>query len=547
MKRAIWGTGLYASEFMYAMKKEKIDFFIDNDQRKSGQYYLGKKVLCPNEIKDWDDIFIYIPYNYYEEITKQLEKYGVNNEVQCQKYYEINGMDVNDFREDYERALGELTQQAEQMKGFCVFWGRCWAFADKGYKEYIQEWRKRDKRLKLALASEAVWYSKEETENIMGLPTIVTPGLFDDNVYLKGGALEEEQIEYLRSKQSAWHEVERLKIKFPDITEESACYMIYYMYQYTIKLLDLIEPELIILYAKMMIQHKVVEEICMEKGIPVISTHQGVLAGTYLFETYGEVGKSLSALYPQEFLQLPITGEDLEHAKKVWKFLYNSKLNRKIQPQNNCVDYILNKADKTKPIIFFAADDDVNADLVPYTEEAGKYHSPVFETSIDAGIYIAKLCAQNGWNFIYKPHPMRARYEQKNRLPENTIYIEYGNINDIVDISDVVITIVSQTNYVSLIRNKPVVMLGYNHIKGKGCTYEAFEKGNIGEAIKEALERGVTKEQKEAFLIHIAQLIKYYLYDDLQEREIRYGRGVPNNIDDFYQLHDLLRKDKPRW
>lgn len=43
MKKTIWGTGIYASQFAYVLKKENIDFFIDNDKKKSGQYFLEKK------------------------------------------------------------------------------------------------------------------------------------------------------------------------------------------------------------------------------------------------------------------------------------------------------------------------------------------------------------------------------------------------------------------------------------------------------------------------------------------------------------------------
>jgi len=181
-------------------------------------------------------------------------------------------------------------------------------------------------------------------------------------------------------------------------------------------------------------------------------------------------------------------------------------------PQNNSIEYIMQKIDKAKPIVFYAGQNDINSNMVPYTEETQKYCSPIFKTSIDAGIYIAELCKKNKWNFVYKPHPMRIKYEEKSQLPNNTIYVENGNINDLVDISNVVVTILSQTNYISLVRHKPVVMLGYSQAKGKGCTYEAFEKDIIENVIRKALKNGFTEEQEKAFLIHIAQVLKYYLY-----------------------------------
>lgn len=540
MKKVIWGTGLYAGEFAYTMKREEIAFFIDNSKSKQGKTFLGKMIISPDDIEDWSDLYIYIPYNFYDEILDQLKRYGVCDETHFQKYDQINKMEIAEFKADYDAAIDMLQRTAEQMKYFCLFWTRAWGFEDKGYKRYIQEWKNNDGALGLGLVSEAIWYLKEETEEIMKLPAVVTPGLFDEHIYIKGGVLGQEQLYFLKKKKYAHSGAECLRIKFPDLSEAEAYYMIYYMYQYASKVLDILQPKVIIVYCLQILQHAVLAEVCMEKNIALISTHQGILPGTLAFDIGGEVGKSLPAIYPEKFMSLSVNQEELKYAQEVWRFLYKSKLNRKIQPQNDCVEYVLKSIDKTKPIIFYAGQNDIDSNMVPYTPETKKYHSPIFHTSIEAGIYLAELCKKNGWNFVYKPHPMNTKFEEKGKLPDNTIYVEFGDINDLVDLSDVVVTILSQTNYVSLIRHKPVVMLGYNQTKGKGCTYEAFEKDRIEGVIEDALANGFTEGQEKAFLKHIAQVLKYYLFDDLQEREIRFGRKVPSNIEEFYELEKLM-------
>lgn len=544
MKKVIWGTGLYAAEFVYTMNRDEIAFFIDNNKNKQGKRFCGKMIMSPDDIEDWNELYIYIPYNFYDEIISQLKGYGLTDETHFEKYDQINKMGVEEFKDDYETAVNILRSTAKQMKGFCLFWGRAWVFEDKGYKEYMQSWKNNDSDLNLGLVSEAIWYSKEETEEIMKLPALVTPGLFDEYIYIENGALEQEQLNFLKGKKYAHCGAECLRVNFPMLTEEEAYYMIYYMYQYVINVLDLLQPETIIVYPLLMIQHRVLEEVCIEKGISLISTHQGILPGTLAFDIGGEMGKSLPAVYSKKFMSLTVNEEELEYSKKVLDYLYTSKLNRKIQPKNNCVENVLNNIDRKRPVVFFAGQNDIDSNMVPYTDETKKYHSPIFRTSIEAGIYIAELCKKNGWNFVYKPHPMSTRLEDKEKLPDNTIYIEFGNINDLIDISDVVVTILSQTNYISLIRHKPVVMLGYNQTRGKGCTYEAFEKERIEDIIKEALENGFTEEQEKAFLKHIAQVLKYYLFDDLQEREIRFGRKVPSDIEEFYELERLLTESE---
>lgn len=542
MKKVIWGTSLYAGEFAYTMKREDIAFFIDNNKNKQGKTFLGKKIMSPDDIEDWNEFYIYIPYNFYDEIVSQLKEYGVSDETRFCKYDQINKIEAAQFKIDYEDAVNMLWKTAGRIKNFCLFWGYAWAFEEKGYRKYVQEWKKSDKSLNLGLVSEAIWYSQEETEEIMKMPAVVTPGLFDNYIYVKGGALKEEQHRFLEGKKYAHSGVECLRVKFPDLTETEAYYMVYYMYQYVINVLDLLQPKLIMVYPLLFAQHLILEEVCKEKGIPLISTHSGILPGTFSFDIGGEMGKSLPAVYPEKFANLSVHEKEMEYAEKVWDYLYTSKLNRKIQPHNNSVEYVLENIDKSKPVIFYAGQNDIISNMVPYTAETKKYHSPIFHTSIEAGIYLAELSKKNGWNFIYKPHPMNTKFEEKASLPDNTIYVEFGNINDLIDISDVVVTILSQTNYVSLIRYKPVVMLGYNQTVGKGCTYEAFELQKIESAIKEALENGFTKTQQKAFLLHIAQVLKYYLYDDLIARELRFGRPVPNKMEEFYELDRRLRQ-----
>lgn len=544
MKKVIWGTGLYASQFAYTMQKEEIAFFIDSDEKKRGKYFGGKKILCPDEIENWDELYIYIPFNYYDEIVEQLKKYGVYDSSCFHKYYSSNKITDIECKKDYENALVMLQKYSEQMKKGCLFWGYFWAMDKFGYRQFLQELKRKDKNLQLGLISEAFWYTQDYSENVAKLPVVITPGIFGNDIYVSSNMPMDSFKEFSNQKELIDWSTLYLQAKYPDMTENDAFFMFYYIYQYIIQVLEILKPQIIIVCSLFSVSHHILEQICNEKDIPMISTHPGILPGTLAFDIGGEVGKSQPAIYPEKFLELPVDEADLEYSQKVWDFLYTSKLNRKNQQKNSGVEYIMGKIDPDRPIVFYAGQNDINSNMVPYTEETRKYHSPIFKTSIEAGVYIAELCANNGWNFVYKPHPMSTGYDSKNQLPSNTIYIEAGNINDLIDISDVVVTILSQTNYVSLIRHKPVVMLGYNQTKGKGCTYEAFEKGQIEDTIKEALEKGFTEEQEKAFLKHIAQVLKYYLYDDGMEREIRFGRKVPSSIEEFYELEKLLKRDE---
>lgn len=80
-KIVIWGTGARGCQVAWLLQiKEKnpfcINFFIDN-YKKSDKFY-GFPVFCPEEIKNWKDLFVVIAVNNgYFEITEQLESYGL--------------------------------------------------------------------------------------------------------------------------------------------------------------------------------------------------------------------------------------------------------------------------------------------------------------------------------------------------------------------------------------------------------------------------------------------------------------------------------------
>jgi hypothetical protein len=245
------------------------------------------------------------------------------------------------------------------------------------------------------------------------------------------------------------------------------------------------------------------------------------------------MGESEISRDPQMLLRKEVSEKDLYHANRIWDYLYKSKLNRNVQPDNNELISIREKINPNWPTIFYAGQNDFESGMQPYTENSRKFHSPCFQTSIEAAIYLGNLAKKNKWNFIFKLHPlMRQFISSEQYMPNNVIRVDNININDIVEIADLNITILSTVSYVSLIRKKATLMLGYIQLKDKGCTYQAFEKENIEQIINIALKEGFTKNQSDAFCLHIAQLVKYYLLDDLQDRSIRYGRDISQILND---------------
>jgi len=517
---------------------QQIDFFIDSDKKKTNNFFCGKKILHPDEIKNWKELYVYVPFNYYEEISLKLELLGLKENINYSKYEGIGYLSEDAAEKDYTRAMMDVQERKGSMSGKFLLWGAGWN--KRGYERVLCKLLKTDRTPQMALISEDVTADYEGDPIRAEIPFIIAPKIFNQEIYIKAEQIEKGKSEYNKCIELE-ERVEQLKHAFPhDVNAEL---MVCYMYDYICRVIEELKPKGILCFASITTSHKVLKYVCEKNQIPIIYTHMGVLPGTLAFDTMGEVGESLPAVFADQFLKLPVSTYEIMQAQNVWDYLKRSKLNRKCQPKNQCIDYILKRKKAGRPIVLFAAQNDVYANMIPYTEDTKIYHSPIFKTSLDAGIYLAQLCEKRDWNFVYKPHPMYIQENLEKYLPSNTIYVKMGDINDLIDASDVVVTILSQTNYVALIRYKPVVMLGYNQTKNKGCTYEAFEQNNIECTIQKALEEGFTQKQQKAFLKHVAQILKYYLYDDGREREVRFGREAPQNMNEFYELDRLLSQD----
>lgn len=545
MRYAIWGSKQRARRLAICLDDE-VSFFIDSNPLSGG--WIGEKpIYHPDDIHNWDELFVYVPQNFYEEIVPVLIGKGLTEGSDFAPYpLEIAiGIDFQKVLKHLEQSKQEFQQYHAPCENMTFFFSvnltQCHPYMAFVAKMIAQ-------KLPIGIVSEnyscIVDALREESQS--GMVFFGMKPMMDSNLFILNGQISAEEAKSIVDAPILFnamlhHRLFTGREAASDFSKDASVCMIFAMKKYAEMFVKYIRPAMVVLHGSSISFHKVFAHICGLHGIPVWFTHEGVIPGTFVIEPKGEMGHSLPAMYPDRFSSLPVSDAEVSHTQKVWDYLYESKLNRKVQPQNDCLEYIHTRIQKDRPTIFFAGQNDIGSHMVPYTEITQKYHSPIFRSSLEAAIYLAEICEKNGWNFIYKPHPDYVKPEQVEQLPKNTIFIAKGDINSLIDVADVTVTILSTTNYNALIRHKPVVMLGYNQTKGKGCTYEAFEKDKIEDAIKAALENGFTQEQQDAFLLHMAQCLKYYLYDDLQERPIRYGRPVPKSIDEFYELERLLK------
>ncbi|WP_020614758.1 hypothetical protein [Sediminispirochaeta bajacaliforniensis] len=303
--------------------------------------------------------------------------------------------------------------------------------------------------------------------------------------------------------------------RYPEMGEGYAELSACEIYKYLDVVLNTAKPVMVIIWNQFLAMNYILNSMCKEREIKVIYNEYGVLPGTVVFEQNGQMGESFVSSNSEIFNTLSVNEDDLEKADKVWKYLRLSGLNRKKQPVNNAINKIKDKLKPGRPIILYFGQNDYESGLYPYTKHTKEFHSPTFTSSDDAALYLAEIANKNDWNFLYKRHPIISERVKTNDYPLDIILMDNTDINSAIDMADICVTILSQSGYISTIRKKATLMLGYNQLYGKGCSYEAFRREDVETALYNALENGFTPAQEESFRSHIARLLRYYLYDDI--------------------------------
>lgn len=388
-----------------------------------------------------------------------------------------------------------------------------------------------DKCQSLFLLSEVTAENRIYTDEKISFPHLCVPHLFAKEIVILGMdipySLEMENF-CLRDRALNDALINLLGRYEGNMTYGYAVNFVWHAYNYWEKFLRVLKPQKVILWNQFYSFHIIAKSVCRKIGIPVYYMEFGSIPGTIALMEKGQMGESNISKRYWIYRHLPVDDEQLACSKAVIDYIRNNNIDRNPLPDNDSTDKLNHLIDHNKPTIVFLGHNDYESGTYPYGYGSYLFHSPIFKSSDEAAIYLYDLCMRNDWNFIYKPHPLVLNVGHKYDSEEYSQIniVERCNILNLIDIADVCITILSQSSYTCLIRNKPVVMLGYNQLKKKGCTYEAYNKSCIIHAINDALHDGYNERQKQNFYKHVAIMLRYCLYDDMAPRQLRYGKKL---------------------
>jgi hypothetical protein len=291
--------------------------------------------------------------------------------------------------------------------------------------------------------------------------------------------------------------------------------------------IDYIKPDFVFLWHQFRGLHYLAAEILRHRKIPFGFTHLGCLPETIVFEREGEMGESWVAREYQKFRALPINDDDLEKAKKYTQFVVSNKLDRKPLTREGQLDNLVERIRTDgRKIIFYAGEFERYAGLIPYDENSVRFHSPHYTGTFDALAHLDQMAARNHWTVLFKPHPSDVQTIPDGLNLKHTFLIPGANVFDCIYKCDVTVTILSSISYLSRLHGRPTVMLGLHQISNKRCVYEIEKRKETEPVIAAAIEKGHSPDMENAWQIHIAQLLRYYLYPLAPKVQELVGRGI---------------------
>ncbi|MBE5834335.1 MAG: glycosyltransferase family 2 protein [Butyrivibrio sp.] len=313
-----------------------------------------------------------------------------------------------------------------------------------------------------------------------------------------------------------YDDVENSAIVEYGCTKRTATAIANLLYLYFSNAIDFYRPDLVCIWGRLSPWGKMIADICAEKGLAVCSVEWGILPGTVSFDFCGHMGESWVAQHSDYFNSLDVSEDDIKKARDYLLYARDKDLSRNVTEELDIS--IRQKISFYKKsgysILLFMGSNSAHSGNTLVNPERQKMHAPYQKNDEEIYAELQNLLLKHeDWRIVYKPHPIEITRGLKIDInEENTILVERGSLEEVIDLCDISITLLSQGAYVSVIHQKPCVVVGRLQINDSGAVYTVKGHNQLGEAIQCALLKGYTDTMHEEFVKHVARALKYYVY-----------------------------------
>lgn len=537
-KIVFWGTGKIANMCLKHFPDIVPQFFIDSNWNTTEKFQ-GFPVYRPDEVKDWDELFVIVATGVvaYEEIENLLKKKGLIKE----KDYVYIRQFLGHHKKTVAESLAFIKDSIYKNECYknstliyaAVFVNRISDILTNFFRAYGQS------KQNCVFITLLNYFNEEYAEKQIGMPVFDVPSICMWPGKKRGNVLGlEDELEHidefgheseLSADEKKW--LRNMEQRKSCLDQELSYKITAEIYWYFKKVFAMIQPKEVIIWGGWQRVQYILADISKRNNIPFGFMEFGWIPGTIQFDRRGIAGQSEYAVHPEKILNLPIMNKDMD-MKAIREYIKKTQLDNGMFRLNDLDEESYSRIDKTRKTIFFVGMDDFGMKMNPQSEYWSEYVSSYFRSTLDAVLYVAKICERNDWNLVFKPHPSSVNDAGNGpaKLPQSLIFIRNMQIDRLIESADAVVSIASSVDYKALIYGKPLVSLGHTTLHEKGCCYEPKDMDDIERQLKLAVDNGMTEQQNANFERHMAQLLENYLWDDLSERDLRYGLSLDTDF-----------------
>jgi len=288
------------------------------------------------------------------------------------------------------------------------------------------------------------------------------------------------------------------------------------VYLYFSEALDFYSPDVVCIWGMLSPWGKMISDICKWKKIPIASLEWGILPGTVALDFNGHMAESWLSVNSDFYNRLSISEEDINQGKRYLDNAQNVELSRNFSKEmdSDTIRKISKLREKNKKIILYMESNSAHSGNSLFDPKQVRLHSPFYNNDQEAYKDLLSICKNHSdWHILYKPHPISiSRGIQTEIDEEYTTVIYEGSLEKSFELCDVSITILSQSAYVSLINDTPVILLGRIQLNDSGAAYVLEDKSDFEKIIEDALREGYSEAMQRSFLYHVSRALKYYVF-----------------------------------
>lgn len=525
-----WGTGNICEYCLEEYPDIIPSFFIASSPEKN--IFKGKAVKGPDEVSDWRQYYIVIAIKSDKvktEIQKYLEEKGLRKNEDFCTYIEAFSCANPEIKTSIDSIYTYMHKHPEVVNPIMLVVPVVGVRRNKDYIRFLSTYIKKRGSNRCIVFSNLQVITSEMASDKLGCPVFYVP---DTNNIMRGDDIDLNIARQIKVKIPAeeinWLEKMEDRKLSPD-KEKSFGESIETYYYYN-SVIELVKPSKLIIWGNWTRDSYILGHLAGNYGITHGYMEHGWLPGTYQVDPRGIGGQSEYAVNPQIFDKLQV--KELYDIEQIKQYIIDLKLDTRTFINTEEDNASLLRVKENRKTVFLVGMDDYGMQMNPKNDYWKKYISNVVESTEHALLLLSKVCKKHKWNLIFKPHPGNSVPDLTQDM-EDIIFVKDMEIDRLIKLSDIVVSISSAVEYKALIYGKPLIQLGITGLSGKGCTYMVTKEQMLEEQMELALNNGMTQNQNKNFNHMLQILLQKYQWDDMSERKLRYGLTVDKDFLEF--------------